>query len=65
MPRDDPKVIDVVRARAKELELRDSATMIFTDQALIQDILPRDTVESIVSQDKDGYKLSIAKSADP
>ena len=65
MPRDDPKVIDAVRTRAKELELRDAATMIFADQALIQDILPRDTVESIVSQDKDGYQLSIAKPADP
>ena len=65
MPRDDPKVIDVVRARAKELELRDAATMIFTDQALIQDILPQDTVESIVSQDKDGYQLSTAKPANP
>ena len=65
MPRDDPKVIDVVRARAKELELRDAATMIFTDQALIQDILPQDTVESIVSQDKDGFQLSTAKPADP
>ena len=65
MPRDDPKVIDIVRARAKELELRDAATMIFTDQALIQDILPQDTVESIVSQDKDGYQLSTAKPADP
>ena len=55
MPRDNLKIIDTVRTRAKELELRDAATMIFADQALIQDILPQDSVESIVSQDKDGY----------
>ena len=29
LPQDDPKVIDEVRARAKDIELRDAATIIF------------------------------------
>ena len=57
MPKDDPKVIDEVRACAKAIELRDAATMIFTNQATVEHLLPSSAVESLVSEEKDGFKL--------
>ena len=65
LPRDDPKIIDEVRARAKVLELRDSATMIFTDQATVQSFLPKNSVESMIIEEDNEFKLTLEKLANP
>ena len=65
MPRDNPKIIDEVRARAKVLELRDSATMIFTDQATVKSFLPEKAVESLIIEDNNEFELTLEKPANP
>ena len=44
-------LIDVIRKRAKTLELRDSVTMVFAHQSQVEAFLPSHACESLVIQD--------------
>ena len=63
MKTNNTELIESVRKKAKELELRDSVMMLFANQAQIDPFLPSDTVETIVTYDEETkeFKLDCVK----
>ena len=52
MTQNNSQLIESVRKKAKELELRDSVTMVFANQTQINSFLPEDAAESLVVYDE-------------